>query len=162
MTAAHHSEPERANETRAPRRSAAGFSLLEVMIAMVLLAFGVLAMGSAQLHSLRFAADADNRSQATYLAEEWLSALMAAASDDDRLSPGAEKPDPGGTIVLSESTAAGFSGGNADGVGRTTAYERFWRVESNTPVSGLRQITVRVTWRGSAGLQSSVQLMGVR
>ncbi|MGD1988158.1 MAG: type IV pilus modification protein PilV [Pseudomonadales bacterium] len=49
-----------------------GFSLLEVLVAMTLLALGVLGMGSLQLSVLRAQQGSQERTQATILAEDLL------------------------------------------------------------------------------------------
>lgn len=84
-------------------RQARGFSLMEVLVAMLVLAIGLLGLASLQTQSLKFNYDAYARSQATILASEIMdkmranptvgAAFAAAAPDLDdcnlTLNPGA-------------------------------------------------------------------------
>ena len=50
-------------------RSEAGFTLIEIMISMILLAIGMMALGLAQVQSLRIGSESKYLAQAMYLAE---------------------------------------------------------------------------------------------
>lgn len=71
--------------TRRPLRSARGssltgargFSLIEVLVAMFILAIGVLGAAAMQLNALKFNQTASMRSQATFLAYEIVDAMRA-------------------------------------------------------------------------------------
>lgn len=54
--------------SRPPRRRAAGFTLLEILIAMMVLAIGLLGIAAMQLRGLQFSHDAYPRSQISVLA----------------------------------------------------------------------------------------------
>lgn len=65
---------------RSPKRSssrASGFTLLEVLIALLVLAFGLLGMALLQTMNLRFTQSANYRTQATNLAYELLDQIRA-------------------------------------------------------------------------------------
>lgn len=57
---------------RPPHRKAAGFSMIEVLITLVVLAFGLLGLGLLQTMNLRYTKSADQRTQAINLGSELL------------------------------------------------------------------------------------------
>ena len=70
-----------------------GFSLIEVMIALIFLAIGLLAIASLQVTSVRGNFFSNNLMQATYVAQDRLEYLKSLPSDDPLLSLG-DHPDP--------------------------------------------------------------------
>ena len=60
-----------------------GFSLLEVLITLVVLAFGLLGLGMMQTMNLRFTKSAEQRTQAVNLASELLDTIRANRSEVD-------------------------------------------------------------------------------
>jgi type IV pilus assembly protein PilV len=81
------------------RKSAAGFTLVEVLVALVVLSIGLLGIASLQLSSLRWNHGASKRSQATLLAYDIL--------DRMRANPNAARAGQysGGTTPLTMATA---------------------------------------------------------
>ena len=69
------------------RRASAGFSLMEVLVAMLILAIGLLGLASLQTQSLKFNHDAYVRSQATILAADIMDKMRA-----DPPNPGTNDP----------------------------------------------------------------------
>jgi len=65
-----------------------GFSLVEVLIAMLILAVGMLALASMQLRSIRMNASARMQTEATAIAVDWLERLIALPFDDPLLDAG--------------------------------------------------------------------------
>jgi prepilin-type N-terminal cleavage/methylation domain-containing protein len=140
----------------------AGFSLIEVMISMVLLAVAMLAIGAAQLRSLQFSAESANRSQAMYLAEEQMDTFMAMATNDIRLSDVGTIQDGANPIILASEVAVVD---NTAGVGNQIPFRRSWTIQQNTPAIGMRTITVQVRWNTENNPNSNlriVQLQGVK
>jgi type IV pilus assembly protein PilV len=70
----------------------AGFSLLEVLVAMTLLALGVLGMGGLQLSVLRSQQDAQFRTEATLLAADLLERAIMNRGESYTLAFSAEPP----------------------------------------------------------------------
>lgn len=63
------------------RRDAAGFSMIEVLIALVVLAFGLLGLGLLQTMNLRYTKSADQRTQAVNLADELFDMMRSNRSE---------------------------------------------------------------------------------
>lgn len=79
---------------RSRARTAAGFTLIEVLIAILVMAFGLLGFAMMQTMSLRFAQAANQRTQATNLAYDLLdqmraNRLVAAQYTGATFTPGA-------------------------------------------------------------------------
>lgn len=70
--------PHRASGCATPQR---GFSLVEVMIAVLVLAVGVLGAASLQLNALRFNASAAHATQASFIAYNTLDRIRANATN---------------------------------------------------------------------------------
>jgi prepilin-type N-terminal cleavage/methylation domain-containing protein len=154
-------------------RGLAGFSLIEVMIAMVLLSIGLLAIGAAQLRALEYGADANDRGQATYLAQQQLDRFLALATNDLNLTfcqpaPGLGSPPtvadplfpwgwcndanarPGNPLILANTAG----NPNAPGIGETTPFLRRWSIDQPGTIpgipAGIYRITVQVRWNQTA------------
>jgi len=78
-----------------------GFSLIEVLIALIFLAIGVLAIASLQVTSVRGNFFSNNLMQATYVAQDRLEFLQNLPYDSSRLAQGNYKPDPDGPVTVS-------------------------------------------------------------
>ena len=72
-----------------PRPTQQGFSLIEALIAMVVLSLGLLGLASLQINALRFNQVAHLRSQAATFAYQMLDAMRASPTDAMKLSSGA-------------------------------------------------------------------------
>ncbi|MCO7468938.1 type IV pilus modification protein PilV [Stenotrophomonas maltophilia] len=64
-----------------PRSSQSGFSLIEVMVALLILAFGLLGFALLQTTSVRFVQSANYRTQATNLANDLIELMRAQRTD---------------------------------------------------------------------------------
>lgn len=112
-----------------------GFTLVEVLIAMVILAFGVMAFIALQSASIQAREHSHRLTNATELTSSLLDELMV--SDPQTLSNGND--------VI-----------NVDGVN----YSRTWVIESNIPVNSLNRIRVTTQWN-EKNKSKSVQLAAV-
>lgn len=70
-------------------RSAEGFTLIEVMIAMAVFAIGILAVTSMQIRSIDQNASARMQTEATALAVDWMERLLALPYEDALLDEAA-------------------------------------------------------------------------
>lgn len=137
-------------ETNWKRRR--GISMIEVVIALGILAFGVLAAAAAQLSSVRFNRNSRLRTEAYYLAEQQmenfksmtstqLTAVLAAGSyPNDPNNP--IDPDPNDNQVIS--------------------FNRSWTLTADTPEIGVYTIQVQVTWTDGFGVSRNVTLESLK
>ena len=139
----HRSAP----STRARRSSRVrGVSLIEVMIALAVLAYGMLGVAAAQISALRSTDQSRERMLAHQLAQQQLEIFqeMSTASLDvidalpgnDPLNP--IDPDPNDGMQM--------------------AFNRSWVITPDTPETNVYTILVTVGWTNSTGGARNVQL----
>ena len=128
--------------------SQSGFTLLETMVALGILAVGTLGVGASILTAIKYATQSRNATQAMYLAVDQLEvmrlmsapAVLAMVPDanflDDPTNP--IDPDP-----------------NDDDA---TTFDRRWRIEDDVPEGGLITITVEVDYVDRMGITRTVGL----
>jgi type IV pilus assembly protein PilV len=102
-----------------------GFTLIEVMIALVILAVGLLALATMQIVSIRTNAFSTEMTYATMLAQQQLEILRNLAYNDPNLDPGTHQLPP----VIGDKGAS---------------YTVEWDVD--TSVANMKEITIDVTW----------------
>ena len=126
-------------------REEKGFTLLEVMIAVAILAFGILAVASMQTSSMYGDSVANRLTEGTGWAGSKMEELLAIPETDARLSTGTHGPE----TVMS-------------GVSR---YEVNWEVidsvDSLNPLEDAKLIVVTVTWQDK-GNPKSTELRCIR
>ena len=144
-------DPSATTPARGRSRRRAGLSLLEVVIALGLLGFGVLAAGAGQLAAVRFNGESRLRTEAFYLAQQQMEAFhgMSTASLDAQIALGPDTPDPSNPLDPdpTDSLARSFS--------------RSWTVTANAPEAGLNTVQVRVSWVDSLGRNRNVTIQSV-
>lgn len=129
------------------RRDARGFTLLEVLIALLVLAFGLLGFALLQTMNLRFTQSANSRTQATNLAYDLLDQIRAnrlQAPEYTAITPGTFAGEDGKDCTPTSVAAV------SDNIAR-------WRCQvvstlgtganatvNYTPADGM--VSVRVTW----------------
>ena len=128
-------------------RSEAGFTLIEVMIAMAIFAFGLLALAALQVAALKLSSDSQYVTQANLLANEmvgmmWGSPTAAGVSAYDNID----------TQSTTSMPSTGIAASNA----------QVWKadIESQLPggrgqvdVSGTA-VTITLSWQGRTGLRT--------
>jgi type IV pilus assembly protein PilV len=122
-------------------RNSDGFGIIEVLIAMFLLAVGIFGLVSLQSRGIR-GNDLGNRtSQAVALAQDKVEELI-----NDNAT--------GQTIATGSDSNIDETGG-ANGI-----FNRNWQVQNNTPVNNAQTVAVTVSWNDVAG-QHTVTVNGV-
>lgn len=137
---------------RASHRRTGGLSVLEVVIAMGILSFGLLAAAASQLAATRFNRDSHLKTEAAYLAEQQMEAFQAMDGDGIeavRTDPGYPN-DPGNPIDPDPN----------DGVARN--YVRSWTITPDAPESGVYTLSVVVSWVDRMGITRNVTLKSVK
>lgn len=132
------------------RRREEGFTLLELMIAMGILAVGLLAIATAQLWAISRTAHSRHLSQALHLAQQQMELFHATpvASLPAPCTPVPTCPDPANPIQVDVADA--------------TAFTRSWLVEPNTPTVGITRITVSVNWTDKTGIVRTTQIQSMK
>lgn len=135
-------ESARAGRRGARRRQ--GISLLEVVIALGVLGFGMLGVAAAQIAAYRFSDTSRERTLAHGLAQQQIEVFQAMSATsieairtagtypNDTLNP--IDPDPNDGMPL--------------------AFNRSWTITPDTPEDGVYTILVTVGWTGSVGAQN--------
>ncbi len=135
----------RAPAAGGPRRGRAGFTLIEVMIALSLLAFGLLAMLALQIHAMRGGKVGRHTTQAAQVAQDRLEMFNRIGWTDPLLTPG-------GWVIAGDTITNQVWVDGATQIAEQT-FSVDWRVQNlafdpTDPTDPtLKQIDVRVTWR---------------
>jgi prepilin-type N-terminal cleavage/methylation domain-containing protein len=119
-----------------------GISLIEVMIALSILGFGMLGIAAAQISAYRFSDSSRERTLAHQLAQQQVGFFQSmsaasvetirAAGPNDPLNP--IDPDPNDNTPMS--------------------FNRSWTITPDTPEVDVYTIQVNVAWVGNAGAQT--------
>jgi len=110
-----------------------GFTLIEVMIAILILAVGMMAMALLQVTAIRGGSFANQMTQASILGQDKIEVL---------------KNTDYGSISSNSDTVTGGNG---------VTYTRTWTVTNDSPYSGSKTINLTVTWTGPQGNTHNVQ-----
>ena len=117
--------------SRDARNGVRGFTLLELMITLVVLAVGVLALGQLMPAGSRSMSRSRSVTSGTGLAAQELENLKALAWTDATLSAGTHTD-------------------------RSGKYTRTWIITDDTPLAGTKKVEVTVSWPSSSGTRSTV------
>lgn len=121
------------------RDNQSGFTLIEVLIAVVILTIGILSVNAMQLTSIIGNSKAYKLTEATKLGVDQIEQFMAmdysnAALNDDN---------DGGTYFLADGTTGTADGSSTSPDGFYTIY---WDVTDNSPLLDTKTITTFITW----------------
>lgn len=130
----------------------AGLSLLEVVVALGILGFGILALGAAQITSIRFNHESYLRTEAAYLAVQQMEAfqLMDTAALEAIRTAGSYPNDPGNPIDPDVGDAV------------TRAFTRSWTITPDTPETDVYTIEVVVRWTDGTGTSRDVSITSMK
>jgi prepilin-type N-terminal cleavage/methylation domain-containing protein len=135
----------------------AGFSLIEVLIAMAIFAIGILGVFSMQIGAINGNSTArkvtENITWATDKAEE----LHRLPYNDDRLRAGTHPDDFGDFDQESDGIDNNWNG-EIDEVGETGPIRISWTVRDDTPRADLKTIVLSVTQTQALGNDRNIRL----
>ena len=148
-----------------------GFTLVEIMIAMVVFVVGILSVAAMQTGATKGNSNANRSTRAFTWCSDRMEVLMSLPYSNTPPSIIAGAPDPGETYTLAQ-TADGIDNdydGQIDEAGENGTVNISWTVINNDGLTGsppppanTKSITVRVTWRTPMGKQKSISLETVR
>ena len=122
-------------------KAGGGFTLIEVMIALGILAFGILAIASMQSTSLSGTFRARNVTGASTVGQDRIEILMGIPYDDPDLASGAHTPE---TVTIGNYT-----------------YDVGWTVSDDQPIDNTKTIDVTVQWQ-EKGVQKTLSLVYIK
>jgi prepilin-type N-terminal cleavage/methylation domain-containing protein len=135
----------KASGPKQPARRRSGFSLIEVMVALGILAFGLLGVTAGHLLAMRVSTTSRGATLAMDLAEQQLE-LFQAMSAADVLALQPAPNDPANPIDPDPSDST------------TMAFTRRWIIEPNLPEPGVMRITVEVDWVNAVGTTKTTSI----
>lgn len=140
-----HSPPGLSTRHRRPSECGEGFTLVEVLIAMVILGIGIVGVAGAQLTAMKFSRDSRARTQSMLFAEEQIERFngMSPANVLAAVSDAGYPNDPGNPFSA---------------MGDPNPYNRSWTISDDTPEVGVISITVNVTWIDSINVTRTTTL----
>ncbi|MEE9607860.1 MAG: prepilin-type N-terminal cleavage/methylation domain-containing protein [Myxococcota bacterium] len=133
-------------------RASSGFTLIEIMIALSILALGLLSVAAMQLHAMRGGSSGRQLTQAATLAEDRMEELQR-----DRWDAGALDPTSGWVNDSTDTTTVQSTSGNA-----TQQTYTVQRRVANLVVGWTRTVDVRVSWDEPNRPGRSVTLSTIR
>ena len=144
MRATHTTNPNLAGA----ERGRSGFSMLEIMVALAVLALGVLGMTAGQLAAMKLSGDSQHRTTAMSLAQQGVEAVQTMSAADVKDIPDivGYPNDPANPIDPTP--------GNQD----TIRFFRTWDVQEDTPEAGVITVTITVSWTDDRGANRAVRL----
>jgi len=142
----HLVQDRRGREQGLPARSEEGFTLIEVLVAIVILVFGLLAVGSMQIAAIRGNFMGGNTSIALSLASEKMEDLLNKQYNDADLNDGVS----GNNSTLSSTTSVDHQENISEEglVGAGQFYRRIWNIaDQASPTT--KSVMVIVTWENN-------------
>jgi prepilin-type N-terminal cleavage/methylation domain-containing protein len=131
-------------------RSRSGFSLIETMIAMLVLGFGLLTIASAQVYAVKSGQTGRHRTRAVEIAQTQMERLHSLSWNDADLAATSWTPN---VDVVTTVEAAG--------VQTEMRFSRQWRI-TDVIEDQTRSIDVRVSWTDAHGVTKDFALSSTR
>jgi type IV pilus assembly protein PilV len=135
------------NSTNLPRRQR-GFSMVEVLVALVVFSLGVLGLIRLQATAVRMSTDARQRAEATFLADQLLARLLIA--DPSTAATFAHRPD--GSVTCAPTGTASANPVVTEWLTQVTAtFPRALAAEQQVVVAtgAATDVTVRMCWKNA-------------
>lgn len=129
-----------------PRRRDRGFSLVEVLVAVLIFALGVLALVRLQATAVKMSTDARQRAEATFLADQLIARMLIS----DRTTASAFNHRANGTTSCAPTGTASTNAMVVDWLAQVMAtFPRALANEQQVIVSGTPpdEVTVRICWK---------------
>jgi len=127
-------------------RRQSGFTLIEVLISVLIFALGILALVGLQASAVKFSTDAQQRAEATFLADQLLARMLIA----DPTTATTFNHRPGGTTACAPTGTASTNAVVTEWLAEVTqAFPNALADEQQIVVSGTpaNEVTVRLCWQ---------------
>lgn len=134
------------------RRGQRGFTIVEALVALIIMGFGILSLAGMQAMLSRNADDAKQRTEAVRLAQEKIEQLRSYTGIASTLV--------GQGVVSSTALNWNALAGSTDTISTNAAYTRTWTLGGATG-DPMRALTVNVGWIDRAGAAQNVALSSV-
>ena len=131
-----------------------GFTLLEVIVAISILSFGLLAVASMQVTAIMGNSLSGNLTEASALAGDRMEKLMSMDYDAAQL----DDTDDDGADGLEDASAATADGEDPRDLG---IYDIYWNVAENATFNDTKTVNVIVTWT-QGGPQKTFVMQGIK
>ena len=145
-----------------------GFTLIEIMIAMVIFVVGMLSVAALQTSATKGNTNANRSTRAFTWCSDRMEVLMSLPYTDANLNAGTHSQANGDFTQASDGIDNDYDG-EIDEAGESGAVNISWTVVDNDGVAGAppppdntKSIAVTVTWRTPLGKQKSLTLNTVR
>ena len=123
-----------------------GFTLIEVMIALVILTVGLLGLASLQMSAIKGNHLSDNITSALTLAEDKMEELLGLDYDNNDLKDIFEENNNHLGVIDYGSVDKEEHNINEAGKANSGHFRRIWNVADDMPIEGNKTIKVIVTW----------------
>jgi prepilin-type N-terminal cleavage/methylation domain-containing protein len=143
------------------RRDAQGFTLVEVMITLVILAFGLMTMALVQLQAMRQGSQGRHTGDGTAIARSYLEQAARvpwSVLETARTAGGWQDPNWAGAPPRTVTVTRPDGGGNAT----EQTYTLSWSVTAISGTSCLRDVQVRVQWTEPRSSATKEHVLGTR
>jgi type IV pilus modification protein PilV len=137
-------------------RKQLGFSIIEALIALVIMGFGILSLASMQVGLSHSADDAKQRTEAVRLAQEKIEQFRSYTGIASTLVD----PVSTSTAALNWNALVDSKPDSPDRITTNTTYERTWTFGGSSD-DAMRGLTVKVGWINRAGQAQTLSLSSV-
>ena len=128
------------------RHNDAGFTLIEVLMALAIFSFGILAISLMQLQAIRGNSIANHLTEAAVFGSDQIEQMLSWDYDDDKL-----KSTNNTTYTLPDGNNIIADGHQADSENN---YDAYWEITDNSPITNSKTIDVTVRWSRTGVLKS--------
>lgn len=133
-------------KTPSPRAVQSGFTLIEVLIAILVFSFGILGAVALQASAIKMSTDAQQRAEATFLADQLLARMLIA----DPATASTFAHHPNGATTCAPTGAASTNAVMTEWLTEVTAtFPRALASEQQVVISGVpaNEVTVKLCWK---------------